>query len=126
MKAEVKASWLKALRSGEYLQAREELVGTAYGPRDPETQTREALGKGYCCLGVLAQIVDPEQKTWSAAHSGYFGGDPSGAYAEDQCQLIGCVLPVETLASKNDSGESFAQIADWIEVNIPVTNKEAL
>jgi hypothetical protein len=40
--AEIKARWLKALRSGEYKQAKNAL--------------RAVDGSGYCCLGVLCEL----------------------------------------------------------------------
>ncbi len=43
MNPEVKAEWLKALRSGEYKQCRGSLA---------------KHNQGYCCLGVLADVVD--------------------------------------------------------------------
>lgn len=44
MDANLKAQWLTALRSGEYKQGK-------FALRDSEG--------GYCCLGVLCDVIDP-------------------------------------------------------------------
>jgi len=125
MKAQVKADWLAALRSGKYQQVREALYGTIYGDVKDAEGERDILGNGYCCLGVLAQVVDPARKTWDPETGGYFGGSPSvgpDANVVAQIALVGSELPVERLASMNDSDNlTFPEIADWIEANIPVT-----
>jgi hypothetical protein len=40
---EIKTKWIAALRSGEYKQAKHELHD----------------GRGFCCLGVLAEVLEP-------------------------------------------------------------------
>lgn len=52
MKAAVKKKWLKALRSGEYVQVGEQLRSENCGWHGGE----EVEGTGYCCLGVLCDI----------------------------------------------------------------------
>lgn len=96
---EVKAKWIAALRSGEYQQCKGKL-------KDHEG--------GYCCLGVLAKIEprlaepDPDgdellsRDSWTA-----MGG--STRYDGSLSQTV--------LSDKNDQGETFAEIADFIEGN---------
>lgn len=105
MKAEIRQRWLEALRSEKYSQGRNLL---------------RQEGNAFCCLGVLCDLVDPdgwrfEEGLGRYDHSGYVGHLPGavGAVAGlvgDQCF---------TLMGMNDNGQSFAQIADWIEANIP-------
>ena len=95
MDADIKIKWIEALRSGPYPQEREAL-------RTPD---------GYCCLGVLCDIVAPE------------GWGPDLEHGEDvdypnKELLASCDLAmgdVEPLARMNDEGVSFAGIADVIE-----------
>ncbi len=108
MNPEVKAAWVKALRSGEYSQ------GTG--------QLRSAEEK-YCCLGVLCDI----------APVGEWGGE---AYIAGPDDWASAFLPRRVadwaglsstnpaiggtggeLSYKNDRGATFAQIADLIEKN---------
>lgn len=108
MDEKIKQQWVKALRSGEYSQAK----GWLYD------------GEGYCCLGVLAHI-HPDIQFHYEEDSGdpglvgwYVGENP--AHKE--------TLPIEfiesiglgnylagSLANDNDNGTSFAHIADRIE-----------
>ena len=95
--AEVKYTWLAALRSGDYKQGRMAL--------------RE--GECFCCLGVLADIVNDGKwkvlKTTKAFAPAHFPEIPlRGDYQE---HLVGL----------NDRKRfTFEQIADVIEVMIPV------
>lgn len=99
MNKEIKEKWLEALRSGEYKQGREHL-------RDESNQ--------FCCLGVLCDIVDP--KGWTDAFS--FRGS-SGEPRTEDCEELEITEFVTDLVNMNDADEeSFAQIADWIEVNL--------
>lgn len=45
--------WLAALRSGEFLQAREALMNGSYNEGN-------YVGVGYCCLGVLCEVFKRE------------------------------------------------------------------
>lgn len=60
MKKRVKALWLKALRSGEFKQARRQLK----------------RGNGYCCLGVLTELYLREQRE-RIIREIKFGGSPA-------------------------------------------------
>jgi hypothetical protein len=107
IKKSIKKKWIKALRSGKYEQG--------------QTMLCDDDGK-YCCLGVLAQIVDPDRKTWNGSQ-GYFGtvddhGEPFITRADhnEQARLLGGCLPPGKgmhLTERNDDGASFKKIA-WI------------
>jgi hypothetical protein len=105
MKKAIKQKWLKALRSGEFKQAQGQL-------RD----------KGaYCCLGVLCKVQSipitrnglgiPERvKSRGKYPSGPFNyGVIWDLITEDKARA---------LASLNDDGKSFPEIADYIEKNL--------
>ena len=111
MKAELKQKWVDALRSGDYEQGKGALL---------------ASGK-YCCLGVLCEvsglrIVGPN----------ILAGDQ---YESDSYSKIREMIGVDAteLTMRNDGSEdvfgqpdilphSFAEIADYIEANIPTDN----
>lgn len=116
MNLEIKTKWLEALRSGKYKQ----------GDRYLRRRTSEK-GEGFCCLGVLCDIMQPEG--WRD-HSpdaqdvivgfagggsevvGVFQGYPPAALL-DQAGLD--VDTSRELARLNDQGRTFAEIADIIE-----------
>lgn len=50
MNETMKKRWIKALRSGKYLQAREYLKG------DVLNDDGDRVGTGFCCLGVLCEV----------------------------------------------------------------------
>lgn len=102
MDAQLKAKWVEALRSGKYQQVR----GTL----------REGK-RGFCCLGVLADIQGcswaghgiPEIEGISVINRtipGHLQEVHAGALAIDDQR---------TLAAMNDSGVPFTEIADHIE-----------
>lgn len=89
MDAELKAKWVKALRSGEYQQCRMTLRKSVDG------------NTSHCCLGVLNEVRGVKN-------------DPSGYI--DFPNLVG---DWQILARMNDEqGKSFNQIADYIEANL--------
>ncbi len=96
MDKELKARWVEALRSDRYKQ----------------TMGRLRTFGGFCCWGVLCDLVDPdgweEENLYGYSHRGdtlmpaYEGcPNPEGKYRE--------------LAEMNDNGISFREIADVIE-----------
>ena len=111
MDAELKANWVKALRSGEYKQAIDELRNF----------------NGFCCLGVLLDIS-------GHGHWGYEGYIVNDGYDEICLKKnigwyvtnFGMNLKQErTLINMNDGEKefegnprSFAQIADYIEAKL--------
>jgi len=90
MKSQLKADWLKALRSGKYRQ----ITGSVNG------------GGGYCCIGVGGKIAGAERYEWTTMVA-------AEAIGLTKAQM-------EKLVVMNDQDmKSFGQIADWIEANIP-------
>lgn len=55
MKESIKEKWAIALESGDYVQGNSELR-MSFSPDNDE----ENVETHHCCLGVLADIVDPE------------------------------------------------------------------
>lgn len=129
---EIKAQWLAALRSGEYIQGagalrRENSDGTV----------------GYCCLGVLCEVLAKDGKIEFEPDASYpdlrnYGGGvdeeddllSGGAFSLPYvvCELVGISTDSgeyqdeygdeETLISQNDSErKTFSEIADIIEKN---------
>lgn len=105
MNAELKAKWIEALRGGKYEQGQSFL---------------RYEGK-FCCLGVLCDIVDPDGWDTNGSHIGGANSFP------DRTVLRICNVsedsgekehPLWPLAYMNDSGKSFAEIADFIEANL--------
>lgn len=117
MDAEIKKKWVAALRSGDYKQGQgglKQIVRMLHGLAEDEVQ--------HCCLGVLQEVLgtpqwrEEEQTAWFFGtqedyHHGYLT-DPVlakvGLSDDDQ----------RTLATKNDTGLSFNEIADYIETNL--------
>lgn len=90
----VKAKWLNALRSGKYQQGKEEL-GSAK--------------KGYCCMGVFCVA---NRIRFKSTDTGNLTGPKKLLNAMSKKTR-------NVLWQMNDEDEkSFAQIADWIEVNL--------
>lgn len=108
MNAEIKQKWVEALRSGRYEQAQGTLQRTG----------EEA---GYCCLGVLCDVVAPD--SWVDEdvqavlfHTPGYGAMPSPSVYQASGLTI---ADSEALALKNDVQHlSFNEIADWIEENL--------
>ena len=98
MESDLKNKWLAALRSGNYRQ----------GQCNLRTGDYEGEGPLYhCCLGVLADVVDP--LGWTCDDSWRFEWGTPGILSEH----------LETKISvMNDRGATFEQIADWIENNL--------
>ncbi len=95
--------WVAALRSGEYKQTH----GTLHNDG------------GFCCLGVLCDI---QGRRWFKAEHGtsLFVKEDSILYesmpSNSALDLVGMTeSEANTLASANDSGKDFEQIANLIE-----------
>jgi hypothetical protein len=118
MNPEVKAKWLKALRSGEYKQGRQRL----------------RKDNRFCCLGVLCDIYikDTQRGKWEndtfidvdgarergiltngvVEWSGLENGNPTlTVYSE-------ALKDLDSLTEMNDRGMSFNEIANFIEQNL--------
>lgn len=93
-----KDKWVKALRSGKYLQSSGGLLS----------------GRGYCCLGVAAVVcgyTNEEIRVCGWLSPDFFPTTP---------QILQCDSDVENplakkLANFNDNGKSFKWIASYIE-----------
>ena len=98
--------WIKALRSGQYLQ------GTGMLLRDNK----------YCCLGVLAHIagIEPVFRSKTSQNTGTFAGEDTTA-PRAAMEFVGLHdregrhLNDEYLTTMNDGGSTFDEIADLIE-----------
>lgn len=126
MNEDIKLKWVTALRSGRYQQTSGQL-------RDE---------RGYCCLGVLCDVIDPNQ--WDSDGEHYHGAktslpsqvveiadvpdcDPdvlvtcticNGVEDEDEQVCSWCGgdgHTTYTLADLNDDGRPFEEIASVIE-----------
>ena len=125
----IKAKWVKALRSGRYPQGTGKLGNKA---------------EGFCCLGVLACVVDPKHKIHES-HDELFAtsnsecgvaGNPQyddqttkrerAAARRKMKELLGGIIPKgawKRLTTMNDDGVKgadsgqplFKHIANWIE-----------
>lgn len=104
MKRSERDAWIAALRSGKYQQFSGYL----------------RFEDGYCCLGVKCDI---DGEKWHAHPSGVHE-TASGRFGFPDCfTLERWGLPqamADKVAEMNDGGKSFAEIADWIEANVPV------
>lgn len=107
MDAQLKAKWVKALRSGEYKQGRHYLRSNEH----------------FCCLGVLCNLVDPSKWTHTdlefARYRGQEYAHSSFPPAEVARQVNLTHDDQDHVASMNDEGKTFAEIADYIETAIP-------
>lgn len=117
----IKEKWLTALRSGKFKQGKEEL---------------RTLENKFCCLGVLCDIYRKETKLgkWCKYHKNkfYFTNTKKSKQkfksqgllplsVQQWAELTYCNPLIAdkqmSLASLNDSGSTFQEIADIIEKN---------
>lgn len=102
---ELKAKWLEALRSGQHKQAKCELFND----------------NGYCCLGVLSLVQGRLVHVDNRAYDGNANGsalvlDPTNPVAfVDQHSVLDTDIAKRGLATLNDHGATFAELADVIE-----------
>jgi len=106
----LKSKWLSALRGGEYEQGRGRL-------RNSDNH--------YCCLGVLADIAGKAWSPLAAPDADCYAlagvtlatsADAVGYLPDEYLDEFGiAVYHQQELALMNDSGKSFALIADEIE-----------
>jgi hypothetical protein len=105
MTPELKKLWVDALRSGNYDQTKQ------YLKVQDDVDDEEA--NGFCCLGVLMDIAgtDDEKETheWEE-------GFAASMLSHEWCHKHFLrITDRNHLAEMNDDGESFAEIADYIE-----------
>lgn len=104
---EIKDRWVAALRSGKYKQGRGTLC--SYDGLSNE--------RSFCCLGVLADLIDPEG--WKVrSYVSLSWRDPSCTTDLKQDTLD--LDPQRKLIWMNDVGDTFADIADYIEAHLQV------
>lgn len=118
MNPDIKESWVAALRSGKYEQTRGYLhVVESVSDKNPE---------GFCCLGVLCDLVEQEIRFPVTVQL-----EGSTGFEIELFDGVGSCLPASvkyhtglsyddaaTLASMNDKGASFVEIAYFIERNV--------
>lgn len=120
----IKRKWLKALRSGEYKQARAALYVPAKA--------------GFCCLGVLQHCTSGGLVEVDNDFPEYFRDTPSAKWYADNGIEMDVLRPNDdyvsdadetTLMQMNDrmgmyttKKMGFKKIANWIEKNIGTTD----
>jgi hypothetical protein len=108
MNPKYKASWLTALRSGQFEQGRGALQN----------------GSKYCCLGVLCRIAGvprtvATESTVYAAGAVLFGGMATLPPTWCQAEFGLTFDEIDHLTILNDMDKlNFNQIADYIEANL--------
>ena len=124
MISEFKETWLTALRSGKYQQTRGRL-------------RKSNAHDTFCCLGVLQDIVAPEDwdqdsldKTWAANNmSGHLVSDFRGRVGLDTTAARKLMEMNDGVRDPNSTAhrivfidgsepKSFGEIADYIEENL--------
>lgn len=110
MKKEVAEKWVKALRSGEFKQTRKVL----------SQDDHDGAGPSFCCLGVLCEISG--KGSWDI-HRNYVTDTGTACQAmppfevENDFARFNERASLHDLSNLNDKGQSFAEIAAYIERN---------
>ena len=110
MNEQVKQKWLSALRSGDYKQ----------------TQLHLHTDDGFCCLGVLCDLYGKENDVeWKLVDAGiyYEFQDKTGRMPLSVVEWAGVedcnpYICGRSLATLNDMGSTFNEIADLIEEHL--------
>lgn len=105
MKADVKAEWVESLRSGKYEQG----------------ITTLRYKDSFCCLGILCEVAFPGRLANYSDNLDYYRVDGSDSAYLPLTMIEEVNLTDEqqrSLAQMNDRGDSFNQIADYIEKNL--------
>src|SRR4051812_47873824 len=111
MNPELKTQWLEALRSGRYQQTR----GVLYRAKE-EFVGGHVQKPGLCCLGVLYDVIDPEGCVEvTTAIKAFRNSQSTGYLPNDLAEEVGLGSLDIVLAGRNDRGDTFEQIADFIE-----------
>lgn len=107
MDAQLKAKWIEALRSGKYKQGSHSL----------------RRGDAYCCLGVLCDVAGEQVAHVYKTYEGdlyAFGQFGETAFLPRILRET-AQIPTGTaweLVALNDAGQSFSEIADYIEAHL--------
>jgi hypothetical protein len=108
MNHNIKTKWVAALRSGDYKQTKGALR------RPPGADYPE----GYCCLGVLCEVVKPNAP-WLKDGDRYTLLGAAGVAPQSIVQQLGLTFDDQgaynLLPHMNDGGRTFEEIADFIE-----------
>ncbi len=112
----VKERWLKALRSGKFIQGNGQLFEKDKMIYDDEFGNGKEC-KAYCCLGVIASVEGLMKSKKCRGDFGFLTRDGE----ELSAPLVeGLEHGVQKkLAKMNDDGTPFKDIADYIEKNVP-------
>lgn len=100
MDKEVKAKWVSALRGGEVKQCRRFLHDSG----------------SFCCIGVLATVQGVDFKADSRFQE---RDDIQTSWLPPSLRAGLDLDMMNRLANMNDEGKTFAEIADYIEKEIP-------
>lgn len=114
MNQEIKRRWVEALRSGKYKQGQNCLHDSGDG--------------SFCCLGVLTDLYIKEHgKKWhkcrdrpctQLAYEGSWGGLPPSVMRWADVDRRDLFIDHFELATWNDRGSTFSEIADLIEQHL--------
>src|SRR4051812_42693305 len=112
MKSELKEEWLRALRSGEYKQAR----GALHRMRTDLYNAAE----GHCCLGVLCEVVGVRKGTTiNGVHEWYGSPMYTGVPSDNFLKRVGLSEShTDALVSLNDDSNSYEPTIKYIEENL--------
>lgn len=100
--------WVKALRSGNYKQTQGTLKGELINK-----------GTGYCCLGVLADIMGYELEKEPLINEKFYADE--GDWRVYKIFKENISIPnYQKLIALNEIGKSFDEIADFIENNLNI------
>lgn len=113
MDAELKAKWIAALRSGEYVQGRGSLM-RSYGPHGDLSDGDQHMK--YCCLGVLASCVGVKKEEMFSL--GSLDGIQKTHLLDENDLKNARMIQVNLIARNDGLKLNFNQIADWIEENL--------
>src|SRR6267378_1173296 len=104
MDLQLKAKWVKALRSGDYQQT-DGVLRRGY---------MDGGGFGYCCLGVLGDVMGAKWDNNTTTLPGGERLDREDEYLLSEKALDLAKLPYDqqrVLSRMNDNGKSFDDIA---------------
>lgn len=105
MTPELKSEWISALRSGDYKQCKKKLWDSA---------------GGYCCLGVLYDILweKDEVPLPEVSPNGIFSNKTPKDNLDGFAKCVGVdAFVLNSFAVLNDAGMPFTEIANMIEAN---------
>jgi hypothetical protein len=114
MNPEIKEKWIEKLESGEYQQ----------GQGGLRIKNEEVGTDQFCCLGVLADIINPDG--WRPPETRWYDGKRISSYIftehgcdgylpENIAEEVGLSNQDQTdFAAMNDKGKNFREIAEEI------------